>query len=176
MDAKKGESVALAQIDRYLKICESIENEECLTAEAYLKDVRKKGAEELALIAKNSKIVRPTFVEEHHAWDILSNSRRQKLFTDSQTAIEISRENLYAINETLHNGSAILDERICKIRKKTLSKLKAYTKGLRAGGLSFNSEVNFSDIASELYYSKHLKLDDAIDSASKVPVFDEVIE
>lgn len=177
MDAKKGETVATAHYDRYLEKCVSIENEECLAAEAALKGVRVKGAQELASIAKNSKLLptMPSAVEENKPWDVLENRRRANAVANAQTAIETGRENLYTINETILNGASILDERISRIRKKASAKLEAYLKGLRAGGLtSFDPEVSFSDKASEMYYGRHKKLDEAIAAAAQVPEFEEV--
>ena len=177
LDAKKGETVAMAHYDRYLDKCVSIENEECLAAEAALKGARVKGAQELAVISKNSKLlpIMPGAVEENKPWDVLENRRRANAVVNAQAAIETGRENLYSINETILNGASILDERISRIRKKASAKLEAYLKGLRAGGLtSFNPEVSFSDKASEMYYSRHQKLDKAIAAAAKVPEFEEV--
>ena len=177
LDAKKGETVAMAHYGRYLDKCVSIENEECLTAEAALKGTRVKGAQELAVISKNSKLL-PTMpgpVEENKPWDVWENRRRANAIAKAQAAIEAGRENLYSINETILNGANILDERISRIRKKASAKLEAYLKGLRAGGLtSFDPEVSFSDKASDMYYSRHQQLDEAIAAAAKVPDFEEV--
>lgn len=178
IDAKRGESVAMAHFRRYLEKCASIENEECLAAEAFLKSARARGAQELATLAKITRSL-PTmldFVEEHHSWDVLENERRQKAREAAQAAIENSRSALYDVNETLLNGASILDERISKIRRKASAKMEAYLKGLRKGGLTaFDPEIEFSDRAAELYYGRHQKLDNAIANAAAETVLEEVI-
>lgn len=176
-DAKKGEGVAEAHLMRYFDKCVSIEAKECLAAESFLKNTRKESARQLAIIKKQKKLIpeMPGKLEERHTWDVLENRRRTSDILNADSAIESARERLYELNENIIHGGAVLDERISRIRKRAGSKMDAYIKGLRAGGLSeYSPEIEFSDKAISFYYSRHQKLDDAIAAAASVPKNEEV--
>lgn len=178
LDARKGVGVAEAHLRRYLDKCESIENEECLTAESFLKTTRNEGAQQLAIISKQSKMIptMPGSVEETHTWDVLENRRRSQAINNAHSAVENARARLYEINEKIVNGGTILDERISRIRKRAGAKMDAYLKGLRAGGLhDFEPGINYSDKPKTLYYERHKRLDKAIEAAAIIPEFEEVI-
>ena len=178
LDARKGIGVAEAHLRRYLDKCESIENEECLVAEKFLKSTRNDGAQQLAIISKQSKIIpeMPGSVEEKHAWDVLENRRRAQAVSNAHSAVENARARLYEINEKIVNGGTILDERISRIRKRAGAKMDAYLKGLRAGGLhEFDPEIDYSDNPRVLYYEKHRRLDKEIENTAIVPEFEEVV-
>ena len=178
LDARKGIGVAEAHLRRYLDKCESIEHEECLVAEKFLKSTRNDGAQQLAIISKQSKIIpeMPGSVEEKHAWDVLENRRRAQAVSNAHSAVENARARLYEINEKIVNGGTILDERISRIRKRAGAKMDAYLKGLRAGGLhEFDPEIDYSDNPRVLYYEKHRRLDKAIENTAIVPEFEEVV-
>lgn len=177
LDAKKGSSVANAHIRCYLNKCVSIENEECLEAAEFLKNIRIEGAQTIAVISKHKKLIpeMPGVIEVKNSWDALENRKRANALYDAMASVENARARLYEVNEQLLNGAAILDERISRIRRKAGVKIDAYIKGLRAGGLTdFDPVIEYSDTAKELYYEKHHALDEAIAAGATVPNFEEV--
>lgn len=177
LDAKKGKSVAEAHLMRYFDKCVSIEAEECLVAEAFLKSTRNEGAQQLAVISKQMKLIpeMPGEVEEQHTWDVLENRRRAGAVRSARSAIESARERLYELNENIIHGGTVLEQRISRTRKCARVKMDAYIKGLRAGGLAdYTPEIEFSDKASALYYLRHRNLDDAIAITASVPKNEEV--
>lgn len=175
MDAHKGEDVALAHINRYLERCISIEDGECLVSEEFLKKARSEGAANLDIIENLSKEIpdMPGDIEAKHAWDILENRRRANNKEMAKGAVKAARSRLYEINEEIINGTSILDQRIAKIRKRAASKIAAYIKGVRAGGIaSFDPDISFSDSVVEKYYKKH-KRDKAIAAVAAVSNYEE---
>ena len=167
IDAKKGEGVAHAHINRFSDRCTELEALECLTTESYLHETRKNGANALAIIAVNSDTLNniPKPVEERSDFDIRANARRMAKIASAKEAISEARKDLFEINEKIINGDSILHERIIKTRKKARSKIDAYIKGVRSGGIkSFESQFEFSETALEAYHAKHKRLDDAINT------------
>lgn len=175
MDAHKGEDVALAHINRYLERCISIEDGECLVSEEFLKKARSEGAANLDIIENTSKEIPdlPGDIEAEHAWDVLENRRRASNKARAKDAVKTARSRLYEINEEIINGTSILDQRVAKIRKRAASKIDAYIKGVRAGGItSFAPDIAFSEIVVEKYYKKH-KRDKAIAAVAAVSNYEE---
>lgn len=175
MDAHKGKDVALAHIDRYLEKCTSIEDGECLISEEYLKKVRSEGATNLDIIENTSKEISdmPGDIEAVHAWEVFENRKRASNKTRAKDSVKSARSRLYEINEEIINGTSILDQRVAKIRKRTASKIAAYIKGVRAGGItSFDPDVSFSEAVVEKYYKKH-KRDKAIAAVATVSTYEE---
>lgn len=175
IDAHKGEDVALAHIDRYLETCASIENVECLISEEFLKKARSEGAVNLDIIENTSKEIpdMPDDIEAEHAWDVLENRRRASNKARAKDAVKTARSRLYEINEEIINGTSILDQRVAKIRKRAASKIAAYIKGVRAGGItSFDPDISFSEIVIEKYYKKH-KRDKVIAAVAVVSNYEE---
>lgn len=177
IDAHKGEDVALAHIDRYLEKCTSIEDGECLISEEFLKKVRSEGAANLNIIENTSKEIpnMPGDIAAEHAWDMLENRRRANNKANAQNSVRAARSRLYEINEEIINGTSILDQRIAKIRKRAASKMAAYIKGVRAGGItSFNPDISFSETVVEKYYKKH-KRDRAIAAVAVISDYEEEV-
>lgn len=179
-DARRneGEAVARAHLDRYYEKCASIESAECLATEKYLKSARKDGAAALAAINKNRASISslPEAVKEEHLWDVKINRDRRAALSSAVNDLESAREHLYDVNETIINGNCILEERVTKIRKKAAAKMEAYVKGLRAGGLTgFAPDTEFLTVAMDKYYSKHSRLDKAIEANAVFPTEEEVM-
>lgn len=175
LDAHKGEDVALAHVQRYLEKCTSIEDMECLASEAFLKKARSEGAVNLDIIENTSKEIpdMPGDIEAEHTWDVLENRRRASNKARAKDAVKAARSRLYEINEEIINGTSILEQRVAKIRKRAASKIAAYVKGVRAGGItSFEPDVSFSEIVVEKYYRKH-KRDKAIAAVAAVSTYEE---
>ena len=175
IDARKGKDVALAHIDQYLEKCTSIEDIECLISEEYLKKIRSEGASCLDVIENTSNEIpdMPGNIEAKHSWEVLENRRRANNKIRAKDAVKVARSRLYEINEEIINGTSILDQRITKIRKKAASKIAAYVKGVRAGGLtSFDPDITFSEVVVDKYYKKH-KRDKAIAAVAAVSNYEE---
>lgn len=175
IDAHKGEDIALAHIDRYLERCTSIEDGECLVSEEFLKKARSEGAANLDIIENTSKEIpdMPGDIEAEHAWEVLENRRRASNKARAKDSVKAARSRLYEINEEIINGTSILDQRVAKIRKRAASKIAAYIKGVRAGGItSFNPDISFSEVVVDKYYKKH-KRDKAIAAVAAVSTYEE---
>lgn len=175
IDAHKGEDVALAHIDRYLKKCLSIESGECLVSEEALKNVRSEGAANLDIVENTAKEIPDMLgdIKAEHTWEVLENRRRASNKARAKEAVKTARSRLYEINEEIINGTSILDQRVAKIRKRAASKIAAYIKGVRVGGItSFDPDVSFSETVVERYYKKH-KRDKAIAAVAAVSTYEE---
>lgn len=175
IDARKGEDVAKAHIERYLEKCTSLEDMECLLSEEFLKQPRAEGAANLDIIENTPKEIpeMPGSIDEQHTWDILENRRRASDKERAQKTVKAARSRLYEINEEIINGTSILEQRIAKIRKRATSKIKAYIKGVRAGGIpTFSPNITFSEVYVDKYYKKH-KRDKAIAAVAAVTNYEE---
>jgi hypothetical protein len=93
IDAHKGEDVALAHIDRYLKKCLSIESGECLVSEEALKNARSEGAANLDIVENTAKEIpdMPGDIEAEHTWEVLENRRRASNKARAKEAVKTAR-------------------------------------------------------------------------------------
>lgn len=93
IDAHKGEDVALAHIDRYLKKCLSIESGECLISEEALKNARSEGAANLDIVENTAKEIpdMPGDIEAEHTWEVLENRRRAGNKARAKEAVKTAR-------------------------------------------------------------------------------------
>ena len=161
----KTEGVAETFIEKLLKRESAIETDEVITAEDYLKDIRKKAHISIKAIekARNELSLLPKPNNSTDMTEIRETRKAEAKRASYQGTIS---ENLFFLTEyaeDLITVETILAERIQKSRNLTLSKIQAYLIGVLKADSEFEHEISFSDNAYEIYKTKHFALDKAID-------------
>lgn len=115
----------MAHIDRYLERCTSIEDDECIVSEEFLKKARSEGAANLDIIENTSKEIpdMPGDIEAEHAWEVLENRRRASKQSEGKRFRQSARSRLYEINEETLTAQVSLTRGSPKSGKEPLQRL-----------------------------------------------------
>lgn len=169
IDAKRGESVALAHISGYLDKCSKIEGKEYDAADTLLASTRRDASVALGSLfgVKDEEHQHSAGMGESDVYQIRAEQRRLKREKNAAGEREFHRNKLYQIRPVIIHINTSLSERVHKLRRHTASKIDAYVKGLRKGGLAdFEPDLVFSDDAADKYHAENDAIDKAIEKAA----------
>jgi len=163
-DAKKGEHIAEAYINKVRAKCQSLENQEVLTAEEILYNSRREAAVLMSSMCQDKDILGniPNARTEASPLDVRANRRNAAQRANTVSIIKNNFEKLIQINELITDIDTCLEERIMQTRQLCTERLNAYILGVREVHIEFVNNIEYDNSASNVYEAKHKACDEAI--------------
>ncbi|MBR3299297.1 MAG: hypothetical protein IKI64_08840 [Clostridia bacterium] len=165
LDARHGPPVVNSYIKRLLHRLSSFENQEVLWTEDEMHSTRDSAARSLSGMksGKESLSSASDASSGSTARDVRASRRASAEQASLRSSISAAKTTVVSANELIIDSNTRVEERIKKMREKTLEKLMFYLQGVRRKLVDF--DYDFSPIengALEIYMSNHRELDDAI--------------
>ena len=165
LDARHGPPVVNSYIKRLLHRLSSFENQEVLWTEDEMHSTRDSAARSLSGMksGKESLSSASDASSGSTARDVRASRRASAEQASLRSSISAAKTTVVSANELIIDSNTRVEERIKKMREKTLEKLMFYLQGVRRMLVDF--DYDFSPIengALEIYMSNHRELDDAI--------------
>ena len=165
LDARHGPPVVNSYIKRLLHRLSSFENQEVLWTEDEMHSTRDSAARSLSGMksGKESLSSASDASSGSTARDVRASRRASAEQASLRSSISAAKTTVVSANELIIDSNTRVEERIKKMREKTLEKLMFYLQGVHRKLVDF--DYDFSPIengALEIYMSNHRELDDAI--------------
>lgn len=165
LDARNGPPVVNAYIKRLLHRLSSFENREVLWTEDEMHNTRDSAARSLASMksGKESLASAPAASSGMSARDIRITRIASAEQASLRGSISSARMTVVSANELIIDSNTRVEERVKKMREKTLEKLMFYLHGVRKKLSDFDCDFTpIENGALEIYMSNHRELDDTI--------------